>query len=102
MVLRIIKNAFALAGVITVAYILFTFYIANNLHQHIQGTWINIENFTTEYTFTGNQYFINGVDMGTFRIRGNRITFSCGNSYHVIVRQRHNHMILDGMHYLRR
>jgi len=97
-----IKNALALAGFIIFVYILLMFYRGNKLHENIQGTWVNIECFSIKYTFTDNQYYINGLFVGTFRIRGNHITFNCGNSYHIRVRPQHNNIILHGIQYLRR
>jgi len=102
MTLRWIRNALALAGIIVVIIIMFTFYRATRLHEEIQGTWVSIECFTIEYMFTGNTYSVNGFLVGAFRIRGNRITFSCGNSYHIRIRYRHSVMILGGVQYVRR
>ena len=102
MTLRWIRNALALAGVVVVITILFTFYRAARLHEQVQVMWVSIEGFTIEYTFTDNTYFVNGQHVGTFRIRWNRITFSCGNSYHIRIRANHSVMLLDGFQYVRR
>ena len=100
--LQIIKGALALAGFVVFIALIFTFYRANVLYENIQGTWVNIECFTIIYTFTGNQYSRNGVEMGTFKIRGSHITFNCGSMYRIRVRPLHNSMILNGFQYLRK
>jgi len=40
--------------------------------------------------------------MGTFRIKGNILMLSCGNTFTVWIRNNHSYMALDGVQYMRR
>jgi len=97
-----IKNALAISGWVVVIYLLLVSKNNNILYNQIQGHWVNIECFSIEYTFTERQYAVNGVEMGTFGIKGNILTLSCGNTLTVWIRNSHSYMTLDGVQYLRR
>jgi hypothetical protein len=97
---RIIKNALAIGGVITLTYIFVTFTSGVYLHNRLNGTWVSVERSSDTYTFTAGQYTHNGAVTGTYRIRANRIIFDNGDEFYIWITKKY--MTLDGVYYLKR
>ena len=96
---NIVKNSLGVAGVIVVVYILAYFNFGSAAREKIQGSWVCIDTSRT-YVFTGNEYSY-GADSGSFRIRGNKITFlPSGRGYPVRVAR--DYLVIDGIQYLRK
>jgi len=94
-----LRNALAIGGLIIIIYLLYIFFSGNQIGNRIQGTWVGVD-CSTEYTFFGVRYAVNGIDMGTFRLYGNLIRFCNGNTY--IINVRRLYLVMDGRYYLRR
>ena len=97
---RFIKNAIAIACIILVSYLVYTFASGRIIcRDSLQGTWISTCGQLV-YTFNGSSFESSGNETSEFRIRGNRIAFSDNDSYHHI-RVSREHIIIDGIVFLR-
>ena len=96
---KFLRSAFVIGGMIVIIYLLYIFFSGSHINNHIQGAWVGVD-FSTEYAFAGTRYAINGMDMGTFAVNGNTVQFCNGIIYTISVRR--SHMVLNGIHYLRR
>ena len=67
-------------------------------YENIQGCWVCIYSFD-EYTFAEKEYS-NGENVGTYKIRGNKIFLDDGREYFISVRK--TYIVIDEIIYLKR
>ena len=95
----LIRNSFAVGACITVFVIIGIFFSGSPLYERLQGEWVSVEN-ADKIIFINNKY-TRDSESGVYRIYGNRIVLQkSGDEFLVTVKR--EHMVLDGVHYLRR
>jgi len=95
----LIRKSVAIAGILVIIYLLVISTRGNRINEYIQGTWRSAE-CSTELSFVGSYYSIDGIEMGVFNFRRSIITLSCGSSYSIVIFRRQLYIIINGTVYL--
>ena len=90
---RVLLVASAFATFILFLFVVRSYTSGDIFYTRIQGTWVGLE-CGTVYHFQDRTYTRNGSEPNPFYIRQGIITFSNGDSFHLLVRQ--SYFIIEG------